>query len=315
MGVTVLIRATHRRSSCDAVERKRFFLDCHKRVLVWRGQGERLVTITTEGFTVDRIHFVITLRNVTSIFMLSSPSEIPPQTDLFPQAEADRLRLVPKKIRSNKLPAMPRKKTALPRPRTGNQRNPVLHQAIIAAATEVLVNEGPAGFTIEAVAKLAGCGKPTIYRWWPFRHALLLEVYLQASKRELVELEGKDLAKDLAIMLRQVWRFWRDDYSGSLFRLILSEMMLEEEGVRYLREVFIPKRQAFTAIAFQTAKDRGEIPPELDTKFLMDLFYGYSFFRLITGQLDDDEIPDRISGTIAKLARCGIPDPVPAAKD
>jgi AcrR family transcriptional regulator len=209
---------------------------------------------------------------------------------------------------------MPPKKTVQARPRTGNQRNPVLHQAIIAAATEVLTKEGPTRFTIEAVAKLAGCGKPTIYRWWPSRHALLLEVYLQASKREVVEPEGKDLAEDLALMLRQVWRFWRDDYSGSLFRLILSEMMLDKEGTRYLREVFIPRRQAFTAVAFQTAKDRGDIPPELDTKFLLDLFYGYSLFCLITGQLDDDAIPDQISDTIAKLARSGVGDPVPAAE-
>ncbi|MGA7127810.1 MAG: helix-turn-helix domain-containing protein [Chthoniobacterales bacterium] len=98
-----------------------------------------------------------------------------------------------------------------------------MHQAIIAAATEVLTKKGPSRFTIEAVAKLAGCGKPTIYRWWPSRHALLLEVYLQTSKREVVEAEGKDLAKDLAMMLRKVWRLWRDDYSGSLFRLILSK--------------------------------------------------------------------------------------------
>ena len=143
-----------------------------------------------------------------------------------------------------------------------NRRNPLLHQAIIAAATEVLAKEGPTRFTIEAVAKLAGCGKPTIYRWWPSRPALLLEVYDQAVKHELGEPEGKDLAKDLATMMRQVWRLWRTESMGSLYRLILSEMMLEKEGAHYLREVFIPRRQAFTAIAFQAAKDRGEIPHE-----------------------------------------------------
>ena len=201
---------------------------------------------------------------------------------------------------------MSRKKTAPTRPRTGNRRNPLLHQAIIAAATEVLAKNGPTRFTIEAVAKSAGCGKPTIYRWWPSRPALLLEVYEQFAKQELVAHEGKDLAKDLAAHLRQVWRLWRKECWGSLFRLILSEMMLEKEGARYLREVFIPRRQAFTAIAFQAAKDRGEIPPETDIKFLMDLLYGYSLFRLITEQIDDDQVPDRIGATIVKLARSGI---------
>jgi AcrR family transcriptional regulator len=201
---------------------------------------------------------------------------------------------------------MARKKSASARPRTGNRRNPALHQAIIAAATEVLAKEGPTRFTIEAVAKLAGCGKPTIYRWWPSRPALLLEVYEQAVERELLPPEGVDLARDLAAMLRQVWRLWRQDSMGSLYRLILSEMMLEKEGARYLREVFIPRRQAFTAIAFQKATDRGEIPQETDIKLLMDILYGYSLFRLITGQLDDDQIPERIGATIARIARSGI---------
>jgi AcrR family transcriptional regulator len=218
------------------------------------------------------------------------------------------------KISPNKLHPMPRKKSAPTRPRTGNRRNPLLHQAIIAAATEVLAKGGPTRFTIEAVAKLAGCGKPTIYRWWPSRPALLLEVYDQAAKQELVEGEGKDLAKDLAANLRQVWRLWRKESLGSLFRLILSEMMLEKEGARYLREVFIPRRQAFTALAFQAAIDRGEIPRETDIKLLMDLLYGYSLLRLITEQIDDDEMPDRIGATIAKLARSGVPSPDRAEK-
>ena len=63
---------------------------------------------------------------------------------------------------------------------------------------------------------------------------------------------------------------------------------------------------AFTAIAFQMAKDRGEIPQETDIKLLMDFLYGYSLFRLITGQLDDDQLPDRIGDTIARIARSGI---------
>ena len=103
----------------------------------------------------------------------------------------------------------------------------------------------------------------------------------------------EDLSKDLATMLRKVWRLWRTESMGPLYRLILSEMMLEKEGARYLREVFIPRRQAFTGLAFQAAKDRGEIPADTDVKLLIDLLYGYSLFRLITRQIEDDEIPDR----------------------
>jgi|SRR3984957_6680853 len=247
----------------------------------------------------------MTLRNVTSTkrqvaFMFPLPASLPPDRDPNPFLFACH------QVSLNQPSLMARKKSVAARPRTGNQRNPVLHQAIIEAATEVLAKEGPTRFTIEAVAKLAGCGKPTIYRWWPSRSALLLEVYEQAVKHELLPPEGMDLATDLAVMLRQVWGLWRQGSMGSLYRLILSEMMLEKEGARYLREVFIPRRQAFTAIAFQAAKDRGEIPQETDVKLLLDLLYGYSLFRLITGQLYDDQIPDRIATTIARIAESGI---------
>ena len=200
---------------------------------------------------------------------------------------------------------MPQIKSTSSRPRTGNRRNPLLHQAIITAATEVLAKEGPTGFTIEAVAKLAGCGKPTIYRWWPSRSALLLEVFEQAVQSEISPPKGKDLAKDIATMLRQIWRVWRKESVGSLYRLILSEMILEEEGACYLREVFFPRRQTLTVIAFQAAQDRGEIPRDADTKLLMDLTYGYALFRMITRQIEDDDTPDRIAAAIAKLARTG----------
>jgi len=227
-------------------------------------------------------------------------------SSLSPDQPSQSLLLACEEVSLNRPSSMPRKQSAPTRPRTGNRRNPLLHQAIIDAATEVLAKEGPTRFTIEAVAKLAGCGKPTIYRWWPSRPALLLEVYDQAVEQELTEPEGKDLAKDLAAMIRQVWRFWRTGSMGSLYRLILSEMILEEEGAHYLREVFIPRRQAFTALVFQAAIDSGEIPPDTDIKLLMDLMYGYSIFRMITRQIDDDEIPDRLAATIAKLARSGI---------
>jgi AcrR family transcriptional regulator len=251
----------------------------------------------------------MTLRNVTSI-KGQVPFMISPPTSLSPDRSSNAPLFACDEVLFNRPFPMPRKKSASARPRTGNRRNPVLHRAIIAAATEVLAKEGPTRFTIEAVAKLAGCGKPTIYRWWPSRPALLLEVYDQVVQKELSPPEGKDLAKDIADMMRQIWGIWRNDSMGALYRLILSEMMLDEEGARYLREVFIPRRQAFTALAFQAAKDRGVIPPGTDVKFLLDVLYGYSLFRLITRQLDDDQVPERIAATIAQMAHSGIPKPV-----
>ena len=94
-----------------------------------------------------------------------------------------------------------------------------------------------------------------------------------------------------------------------MYRLILSEMILDNEGVRYLREVFFPRRQAFIAIAFQAAKDRGEISQDVDIKFLMDLFYGYSLFRLMTQQIDDNESPTESAPPLHSLRIVVFPSP------
>jgi hypothetical protein len=81
---------------------------------------------------------------------------IRPPTSVPPDRPPERLLFACDEVSLKGASLMARKKTAQTRPRTGNQRNPLLHQAIIAAATEVLAKVGPTRFTIEAVAKLAG---------------------------------------------------------------------------------------------------------------------------------------------------------------
>ena len=74
--------------------------------------------------------------------------------------------------------------TVAPARRTsiGAQRNPDSEEAILAAAEAILIEEGFAAFSIEAVARRAKAGKPTIYRWWPSKAALLLDVYHRKSR-------------------------------------------------------------------------------------------------------------------------------------
>ncbi|MGA3404075.1 MAG: helix-turn-helix domain-containing protein, partial [Acetobacteraceae bacterium] len=59
----------------------------------------------------------------------------------------------------------------------GAVRNSEAHRSILAAAAQILNESGYAGFTIEAVARRAGASKPTIYRWWTGKAALITELY------------------------------------------------------------------------------------------------------------------------------------------
>src|SRR5437868_5215925 len=58
-----------------------------------------------------------------------------------------------------------------------DRRNLGTHTAVIKAARNLVRRRGYNRVTIEAIAAEAGAGKQTIYRWWPTKAALFLEVY------------------------------------------------------------------------------------------------------------------------------------------
>src|SRR5580765_4854755 len=107
-----------------------------------------------------------------------------------------------------------------PRKSIGARRNPDSAEAILEAAEAVLVEAGYAGFSIEAVARRARAGKPTIYRWWPSKAALLLEVD-QRGKRGHAP-DTASLEEDLVGLLENLFAHRRKTASGSVFRSLVG---------------------------------------------------------------------------------------------
>src|SRR4029077_14251150 len=48
------------------------------------------------------------------------------------------------------------------------------HEAILSAVYDLLQEKSVRDLTIEEVARRAGVGKPTIYKWWPSKAALVM---------------------------------------------------------------------------------------------------------------------------------------------
>ena len=114
----------------------------------------------------------------------------------------------------------------------GARRNPESAGAILDAAEAVLREAGYSGFSIEAVARRARAGKPTIYRWWPSKAALLIDVY-QRQKRVEVPDTGR-LEEDLVGFLKNLFAHWRDTSSGNVFRSLIAEAQSDEPRPRRL---------------------------------------------------------------------------------
>jgi len=168
----------------------------------------------------------------------------------------------------------------------GAKRNPESADAIIEAAEAVLREAGYAGFSIEAVARRARAGKPTIYRWWPSKAALLIEVYRRQKRVETPDTGS--LEDDLAGFLQNLFAHWRDTPSGNIFSSLVAEAQSDEAAASALAE-YTKGRRSHTGLMIERAKARGEVAADVDAGIVADLIASYAWRHLLTKRLDEDE--------------------------
>ena len=175
--------------------------------------------------------------------------------------------------------------TAEPEKRTsiGARRNPATEEAILDAAEGLLREGNLAAFSIEAVARRARAGKPTIYRWWPNKTRLLLDVY-QRQKMAMDEIDTGSIESDCLAFLERLFAVWRDD-TGHVFRSIFAEAQSDEAAAEALRD-YTAGRRAVTGRIFERAKARGELADTADPAIGAEIIAAYAWARLLTGRLE-----------------------------
>lgn len=70
--------------------------------------------------------------------------------------------------------------------RLGPQRNPEIDDAVLQATRELLVENGYAGTSIDAIATRAGVGRPAIYRRWPSKAHIVHDAVYPVAESENV---------------------------------------------------------------------------------------------------------------------------------
>lgn len=169
----------------------------------------------------------------------------------------------------------------------GARRNPASHDAILEAAKAELLEKGYAGFTIEGVARRARAGKPTIYRWWPSKSALLLDVYQRQKGGVEYRREGP-IEEDMFRFLRSLMRHWQGTSSGSIFRSLVAEAQSDPEAAAALAD-YAHMRRTQSAEMVRAAQFRGEVAADVDPEVVSDLLSSYAWSHLLTNRLDEHD--------------------------
>lgn len=170
----------------------------------------------------------------------------------------------------------------------GAQRNPESEAAILSAAEAVLMENGLAGFSIEAVARRARAGKPTIYRWWPSKAALLLDVYHSHKQAHFAYEDKGNLRDDLIAYLDHLFSVWRNPATGALFRSVVAEAQADDATAETLAG-YMAERRCQSADMVRRAQARGEARADADPERVMETLASFALGRLMTHRLEETD--------------------------
>ena len=166
------------------------------------------------------------------------------------------------------------------RPLRGRPRSEDSHGAILDAVLALLEGEGYRALTIESVARQAGVGKQTIYRWWKSKAELVLEAYANHAASKLPLPDKGSLRADLEWFFCSAFKRLTD-ISGPTMRGLMADAVYDPEFLEILREVLIAKRRAALSQVLERGRARGELKPDADLEVMIDLLYGALWYRLL----------------------------------
>ncbi len=162
----------------------------------------------------------------------------------------------------------------------GRPRSAECHGAILDAVLQLMQKDGYNAVTIEGVARHAGVGKQTIYRWWGSRAELILDAFARHAADLVPTPDRGSLREDLEVFINAGFKRLSRDY-GAIMRGLMADAVLDPEFNRILREAFISRRRAATREILRRGVERGEIAPDTDLELMIDMLFGPVWFRLL----------------------------------
>jgi AcrR family transcriptional regulator len=156
------------------------------------------------------------------------------------------------------------------------------HVAIMDAVYQLLQEKSARELSMEAVAKRAGVGKPTLYKWWPSKASLMFAMFhermagrIEASQSSTVEAALRARVRHLITEL------------NGLFGKVMAELIAEGQSdpavLRELYESHISLRRAATVADIERGKSAGEFADDIDPELLVDAIFCPLYYRLLLG--------------------------------
>lgn len=177
------------------------------------------------------------------------------------------------------------------KPPNAARRSQRARRAILDAAYELALDRGAAKVTVEAIAARAGVGKQTIYRWWPSKGALLLDVLVDAVGAVSEMPDTGDVVADLKTQMTAVTGLFRSDFSR-FYTGLIAEAQADEAVARGLAEQLADRAEGPRRQRLEKAQRDGQIRADIDLAAAVEALYAPLYYRLLlhTAPLSVDHV-------------------------
>lgn len=184
-------------------------------------------------------------------------------------------------------------------PRYRNERS---HRAILDAAMKLCLEQGFAKTSVDAIAKEAGVGKQTIYRWWPSKAAVLVEAIDRQSAPSSDFPDTGDILADLRDQMVIVARYFQATHS-STYREVIGAAQSDPGTAQVVLNTLVRPRVEGCRHRLEQAQRQGQIRADVALDDVIELIYAPLYYRLLLGTRPTT--PEQV-GVILDLAFDGL---------
>jgi AcrR family transcriptional regulator len=165
------------------------------------------------------------------------------------------------------------------RPR-GRPRSEAAEQAVMDAVYAFLQERSVRELTMEGIAEKANVGKPTLYKWWPSKAAIVMAVRQERLVPKPEPISAKTSEAAIRVHLHRIVRAFNGMF-GKVFADLIAEGQNDPSLLNELYERHLgPRREALVA-EIERGKQAGEFYEEVDSSLLVDSLIGPMYYRLL----------------------------------
>jgi AcrR family transcriptional regulator len=184
----------------------------------------------------------------------------------------------------------------------GRPRDLQARRKVLTAALDLVDVDGMPGASIEAICRLSGVSKQTIYRWWPNSTAVVLEALVEVTAKSAPYRDTGDTVEDLRRHCRRYIRFLTGPY-GKAYQCLIGAAQTSPETQEAIRSQLLASRRAETTRILQLGIDRGQLRPDTDIDATIDQLHAPLNYRLLMGHAP---LNNRMADTIVRQLMHGL---------